>query len=545
MSLFRHIAPTLLLAAVLSCACGRSDVMDRPTRKLLAELDGYVAARDVYVAHKLDQIEALRKLALSADNPLLRYEAEMNIAEESFSFSFDTTQQCLKHCQELALTELGSQDLYDRATICLGHLYVKAGSYMEAYNLLYGQLDTASLSEGRRLDYLRVLYDFSKDLAGNSGMVERLDIPDAASFRPLLLARLPENSAAWREILCDDLFEQDRVAEADSVCRLLLGETRPEEHAYAIYAYYMSDIADRMGRPSERIAWLIRSAESDILGAVKDYASLALLVQCLLPSDVDRAFRYLHIAQEDALFYNGKLRPWQISRFMLAVQKAYSERLDRQRRLTVAATILLAILAAALSVVSWFYLARSRKLAQTQARLEESGARLQAANEQLNALNQEISNADRVKERFIVSFLERFSSQIHLFRNEDNRLRNLLKRGRADLLLKDVAFSERSSKAREEFYDTFDTTFLAMYPDFVAQFNQLLQEEARIVPQKGHLNTELRIFALIRLGVDDSKQIASMLDYSLSTIYNYKVSVKNHAAVDRDSFEQRVKMIGK
>ena len=114
-----------------------------------------------------------------------------------------------------------------------------------------------------------------------------------------------------------------------------------------------------------------------------------------------------------------------------------------------------------------------------------------------------------------------------------------------DLLLKDISHSDRSEKAREEFYNTFDTTFLAMYPDFVEQFNSLLQEDARINPPKGRLTTELRIFALIRLGVDDSKRIATMLDYSLSTIYNYKVSVKNHAAVDRDSFEERVKMIGK
>jgi len=79
----------------------------------------------------------------------------------------------------------------------------------------------------------------------------------------------------------------------------------------------------------------------------------------------------------------------------------------------------------------------------------------------------------------------------------------------------------------------------------VDRFNELLQKDARIVPPEGKLTTELRIFALIRLGVDDSKRIAKMLDYSLSTIYNYKVSVKNHALIDRDSFELRVKMIGK
>jgi hypothetical protein len=293
------------------------------------------------------------------------------------------------------------------------------------------------------------------------------------------------------------------------------------------------------------MAWLVRSAESDMINAVKDYASLTMIAQNILPSDVDRSFHYLRIAQEDALFYNAKLRPWQISRFLIQVQDAYAQRQLRMKKWTDATSILMAILVLALSIVSWFYVSRSRKLAAMQRELEVSNARLTAANVALNALNAQISDADRVKEQFIISFLESFSNQIHLFRSEDNRLRNLVKRGRADLLLKDAAFSKRSEKAREEFYRTFDTTFLAMYPSFVDHFNALLQEDARVYPPRGQLNTELRVFALIRLGVDDSKRIASMLDYSLSTIYNYKVAVKNKALGDRDCFEERIKQIGK
>ena len=534
-----------LLVLLIPGACVRSDGLDRSTRRLLNELDGYVSARDVYVARKLDQMDALRKLALSTDDPLLRFETEMSIADAYFAFSFDSTQHYLKHCQILASERLNDVDRFNEASIQLGHLYAKAGSYMEAYRLLYEQIDTASLSASLKTDYLLALYDFSMDLAGNSGMVERLNIADAASFRPALYERIPKDSETWRTVLRDDLFAQGRYAQADSVGHLLIAGTNPEEHAYAIFAFYLADIADRMGRSDERMAWLIRSAESDLINAVKDYASLTMVAQSILSSDVDRSFRYLRIAQEDALFYNAKLRPWQISRFMIEVQDAYSGRQARMQRLADIASVLLAVLVAALSVVSWFYVSRSRKLAQTQKRLEESNARLTVANEKLNGLNRQISNADQVKEGFIVSFLESFASQIHLFRSEDNRLRNLLKRGRTDLLLKDISRSDRSEKARDEFYQTFDTTFLAMYPDFVERFNDLLQEEARIHPPKGALTTELRIFALIRLGVDDSKQIARMLDYSLSTIYNYKVSVKNHAAGDRDSFEERVRQIGK
>ena len=536
----------LLFFAVSLLLCGcRQARLDQQTRQLLGELDGYVAAREVYVARKLDQMDALRKLAEATLDPQLRYETEINIAAEYFSFQFDSTQHYLKHCQELALWPLRDRERFVLASIRLGHLYAKAGSHMEAYRLLYEQVDTTGLSETLKTEYLLALYDFSLDLAGNSGLVDQLNIADADSFRPALYERIPRDSESWRSILRDDLSEQGRYAEADSVARLLLAGTNPGEHKYAIYAFYLSEIAGLSGRQAEQMAWLVRSAERDMINAVKDYASLTMIAQNILPSDVDRSFHYLRIAQEDALFYNAKLRPWQISRFLIQVQDAYAQRQLRMKKWTDATSILMAILVLALSIVSWFYVSRSRKLAAMQRELEVSNARLTAANVALNALNAQISDADRVKEQFIISFLESFSNQIHLFRSEDNRLRNLVKRGRADLLLKDAAFSKRSEKAREEFYRTFDTTFLAMYPSFVDHFNALLQEDARVYPPRGQLNTELRVFALIRLGVDDSKRIASMLDYSLSTIYNYKVAVKNKALGDRDCFEERIKQIGK
>ena len=177
--------------------------------------------------------------------------------------------------------------------------------------------------------------------------------------------------------------------------------------------------------------------------------------------------------------------------------------------------------------------------------LQESNMRLSSANEELAVLNKQISRADKVKEEYIINFLEGLAAEISIVRTEDNRFRNLLKQGKADQLLKELSLTGRSEKAREEFYQTFDRTFLAMYPDFVDQFNALLREDARFNLKAGKLNTELRIFALIKLGVDDSKKIASMLDYSLSTIYNYKVSVKNNALGYRESFEERVKNIGK
>jgi len=536
----------ILVAVILGmAACSPTPRPDRGTQQLLLELDGYISASNMYVARKLDQMDALGKLARSTRDPLRRYELEMNVAREFFAFSFDSTQLYLKHCQELAQDVLGDQDLYNEASVQLGHLYAKAGSYLEASQLLYGGVDTTTFSPSLMAEYIWDLYDFSKDLAGNSGMVEKLSIPPDSSFRPRLYQLLPKDSDRWRSVLRDDFMDRGNLASADSVNRLLLATVKPEDRNFAIFAFFQSEIENLRGNQPERMAWLIRSAECDIVNAVKDYASLTMVAQNILSLDVDRSFRYLRMAQEDAVLYNAKLRPWQISRFLMEVESAYSVRQDRQNRMGVISSILLAVLVLVLSLITYFLVVRSRKLSRMQKALADSNVQLAAANEELSVLNRQISKADKVKDAYIMDFLQGLSEQVALIRSQDNRFRNLLKQGKSDQLFRELAISERSEKALEDFYRKFDETFLALYPDFVDQFNALLQEDARLVPPSGRLTTELRIFALIRLGVDDSKKIATMLDYSVSTIYNYKVSVKNAALGDRDKFEERVKMIGK
>ena len=536
----RHL-PVILLLLVLS-GCAGNVRPDRYTRKLLSELDGYIQAREMYVVRKKDQMEALTKLGRGIQDPQRRYDLEMRIADEYFSFSFDSTQAYLKHCIELAGAD---RDRVNEASIKLGHLYTKSGNYMEAHQLLYEQIDTTELTPALKERFFLALYDFSHDLSGNSGMVERLSIPPEAPFRDRLLESLPPHSETWRTLLRDKFMAEGKLESADSISRVLLGGLTPEDRNYAIHAFYRSEIANQAGHHEERLRWLVNSAESDIMNAVRDYASLTLVAADIIRTDVEHSFQYLRIAQEDALSYNAKLRPWQISRFLMDVEDAYMAKLSQRQQMIRIILILLAVTVLALLVITWFLVSRSRKLSRLHQELENANSKLESANITLGDLNRQISRADRVKEQYILEFLQDLSDQITSFRSEDNRYRNLLKQGKADELLKELSIGSRSEKAREEFYETFDKTFLGMYPSFVEDFNALLREEARLSPSKGHLSTELRIFALIRLGVDDSKKIAAMLDYSVSTIYNYKVSVKNSALGDRDTFETRVKMIGK
>lgn len=187
---FRPHSTIVAIMALLSVlSCSKPKLSER-VRGSLMELDGYVASRSVYETRKKGQLDALRKLLNASIDSRRRLNLSKELVEEYFAYNFDSTQYYLKNC--LALAEsLGDKEEYYAASIKLGHLYAKAGHFMEAHDRLYELIDEAELPKSLRTDYLFTLFDFSRDLAGNSGMVERLSIPDRSVYREELYSLCP------------------------------------------------------------------------------------------------------------------------------------------------------------------------------------------------------------------------------------------------------------------------------------------------------------------------------------------------------------------
>ena len=233
----------LIFAALASlAACEPQSSLDRATRSKLEELDRYIASREIYYARKNGRLESLRSIIGTTKSPEALYELGMNMAREYFSYSLDSTQHYLKSCQAIARDQLNDKDRYNAATIMLGHLYGKGGNYLEASQILYGQIDSASLSPALKAEYYWVLYDFCGDMAGNSGIVESLSIPPASAYLPILFRLLPKDSPRWRMALRNKYIEEGNLDSADSVSALLLAGVKPEDRDYAIHAYFQSEI---------------------------------------------------------------------------------------------------------------------------------------------------------------------------------------------------------------------------------------------------------------------------------------------------------------
>ena len=176
-----------------------------------------------------------------------------------------------------------------------------------------------------------------------------------------------------------------------------------------------------------------------------------------------------------------------------------------------------------------FTIHQIKKLNYMNKKQKELNEQLSALNAELTTLNKSLKESNHVKELFICQYLEVYSEYIR-------RMSKLARKAG----MKDA--EELMKNEMAQFYNRFDNTFLSIYPKFIEEFNALLKQEEQIIPKSDELlTTELRIFALIRLGISSSVKIAELLCYSVNTIYNYRAKVKNSSLGDRENFEERVK----
>ena len=237
---------------------------------------------------------------------------------------------------------------------------------------------------------------------------------------------------------------------------------------------------------------------------------------------------------EDAVACNASLRYIEVAQYFPIIDKAYKLKEERGRTIRYGLLFFASFLSLAL-IVGVFWLYRWNK------KLSLMRQNLSRANEQLRLVNHELAQTGKVKEAYIAHYLDQCVAYLDKLESYRRSLAKLAMASRIDDLFKAIKSEQFIKDERKEFYQNFDKSFLELFPNFITSFNELLMEDDRVYP-KSHelLNTELRIFALIRLGITDSNAIAHFLGYSLATVYNYRSRMKHRAKGDMDAFEQEV-----
>lgn len=529
--------PLLKLIPFLSVLFGTAACQQRDDRWFeddLRRLDEALARAEEYVNVKKQQISSIENMLHSRGvEPVQQYHIYGRLFEECEAFQFDKAKEALDAQIEIA-DQLGDKFLKNNAQINRARLLTMAGYYHEAENV-FNQIDTLTLNEMQMICWYstrqKYLTDYNEYVSSAGFTVPSLD--KVSYYQKQLTQKLPEQSYYRRHIAILSLMSEDKLGEAYEANKSLIATLDRSSRNYAVQAYWQGQICDQRGNTKEAVHWFVESALCDIQGSIKDNASLSTLAAILLDlSEADRAFRYIRFSLEDATFYNAKLRKVQIATSFPMIEKAYHdsrEVQELQKRLYMNVIILIACILAFLCVLIIRLYQKDRKsskeLITKNQQLVQYNQSIEAAEESLRKTNLKLLEANAAKEEYLGLFLSMCSGYL-------DKLKKTISRDQYEAELK-------------SFYKTFDTSFLSLYPNFVEDFNDLLQMEHRIVLKEGEmLNTELRIFALIKLGITQSSHIASLLRYSVNTIYNYRAQIKNAVKADRENFEDRVKKIG-
>ena len=532
-------ALTLGLSTILSAK--------EPTRQLLRELDAALANASTYEGYFQQRADVLRQMLAGKNTPEQEYEIRKKLASEFSAYSLDSTVVQLGRNRTLA-RQLGDAYRQAETDFALAREYALAGYHSDALDILSGYRLEA-IPPGLEYAFFEVSNYLYGELAAyssnNAQYWQKRDM-----YRQSMLPFLEEDSYEW--------YDQLRVqAEADrdqgkalEYALKALEVTEPNSRAYARAAFFVSVYQQD---PDDEIAWLARSAIADVLCANKDYASLNTLAERLYrQGDIDRAFKYAaDHGMPDALFFGGKLRPWQIAQFFPALEQAYAAKNARHTRQMWMLIGLAGLLLLALGALLFYLSRRQRILVRTRKALEEEKARvdrrnqtLQDVNEQLQALNGELQESSKVRQEYIALYLQNLSESISTTRQYKNHVLKYIRRGNDKYLIEEIEALPPIEDDIRAFCQMFDRTFINLYPDFVDEFNALLADGEAIVPKGDDILTpELRVFALIKLGITESSKIAALLHYSANTVYNYRAKIKNKARGDRELFEDAVQAI--
>lgn len=540
----------LLLISFVSQAHTTSDTIYSTLYKLIEK-------KGIYVQQKKDKISRVKSMLAVPDiSDSQRYDINHQLYDEYKTFISDSaifyTEQNLKIARKRNdITQINESKLD------LISLYIFSSMYIESKDSLKS-IDKKTLPDWLLVKY----YDCYKLLYSNysqNNPYTRSYKATSDLYRDSLLNILDKKSNHYKIVYAEKLYDQQKLNESKQMLQTMLNQTKTDTHEKAVLAYALANIYMKEGNTDLQKRYYAISAICDIKNAIKENASMQALATVLYETgDIERAYDCIRSSMEDAMFSNARFRAYEASQIFPIIDLAYKEKINGKNSELRSYLILACILSffLVLAIVYTYRqmkrVARIRKeLYRTNVKLNELNDELQGTNSQLHIVNKELSEANtnlseanQIKEAYIGHFLDLCSTYINKLEKYQNTLNKKAVEKKLDELYKMLKSSDMINNELKELYENFDNIFLHLYPNFVEEFNSLLLDEEKFVLKPNELlNVELRIFALIRLGITDSSKIASFLHYSANTIYSYRTRVRNKAAVPRDDFENRVMKI--
>ena len=545
----KNIIIFLCLCTICMCRLHAAD--SSRADSLLLKLDQAIKERPIYMEQKeLKLVELKRQLHRQIPDE----ERLGTLLDEYRSFNTDSALHMAEEREQIAI-RLGNREYIDNARMNKADVLGMTGMYKEVMDLMRNiHIDRLPVDIHPYYYHIyRTVYGLMADYAVTA-YEKKLYTELTDKYRDSLLLVNKDN------LLIHTLIQSDQYNvrnEYDKAIRLLtdyLALQKDYEHDVAICAYTLSESYRLKGDKEKEKEYLIVSAMADMKTAVREYISLRKLAVLLYQEgDIERAYSYVKICMEDAAACNARLRKLEILEIFPIINDAYQQKTEKQQEQMKWALVSISLLSLFLLLAIFYVYKQMKKVAAARREVIDANKRLKELNDELHLSNAQLKEANHsiaensyLKEEYIGRYMDQCSVYLEKMDNYRRSLGKIAATGNVEELYKNIKSSKFIEGELKEFYTNFDNTFLQLFPTFVEDFNALLADDEQISLKAGErMNTELRIFALIRLGITDSVKIAQFLRYSVTTIYNYRTKVRNKAAGDRDLLEQEVMTIGK
>lgn len=539
-----------ILTGLLLSSCGDNN-------KYLMEVDRAIEMSDRHIAQKEHLINELKLQYNGTSDKEKQYDTLMDIYQNYQYFSLDSAFVYLEKALDLSM-ELGDSVRITDTRISLAFLYNFSGMLTESMEI-FKSIQVMTLPSEIKRNYYYLGFNLYNSLAQNAINSQKITQLERLKkcYRDSALSYCSNDIILAAEKMNDNGEQNKAIA---LLSRNLTDNLTTDEAGLRYYV--LSNIYESKNDINSQIKYLAMSSVASINNGVRQYIALRKLAEILYATgDIDRAYKYIHQCLNDAKACNSHSRILEASTILPIIDSAVLlQKQNGRNRLIIALAIITLLSLSLLAMLLMLHkkniaLNRSRQeQVDTNSQLKLVNGQLKEANEKLTTLNDEListqneqknlniqlQESNKVKTEYITRFMHLCLEYISKMENYRKTLSKVANKRNFDLLYETIQSSRYINKEVSTFYDNFDEAFLHIYPNFINDINKLFQTDEQIhLKDESKLTTELRICALMKLGITDGSKIQEFLRCSASTVYNYRTNLRNKA-IDRDGFEKEV-----
>ncbi len=531
---------TIFSIFLLLCIAKPADAVSDDIKQWLNKLDESLEKAPMYEAEHEQHINAMKKLLTRHESLNKRFKTLHSIYLAYQSYKADSA--IVYAYKSLTVAKQMGRNDYEIVAMCnIAHICITSGDNIQAYKIMKS-IDVSGMPAWVKIEYYKTMHKLWVEQEGFfvSNKAQQNDYSIYANqCTDSLLAIVKPQSSDWYQFSIAKAASQD---DNGRVICLANEAVKREKDKHRMATYYLEEAWAYRRKSNEEMTIInfIKSAICDNESTTREITSLYHVSSSIQHFDNAKANQYVSKALEFIIFYNAPIRLIALSNIMPAVEKTKLDMVKMQRNIFFVLFLCVIVVVCVLTGAYVYHRRLNRKLKLAQQQNIQNLEALNATNKQLMETNKQLLEADKVKNEYIGRTLYDASEYIESLEHIFNKVnKSVMTRRYSDI--ENVTSQEYLNNERKTIFRNFDKTFLVLFPNFVEQYNTLFNEGDRKYPsEENTLTSEMRIFALIRMGIKESDRIARYLGYSVHTVNTYKTRAKNRSCVSNDEFEKRI-----